>query len=59
MRELQEALSNLAESPDALGVWLRTPTHVFDGLKPLELVERGQIGRLWGLMYRLESGEPD
>ena len=36
--------------------WLETPNQAFDGLKPLEVIERGQIDRLWRMLFYLESG---
>ncbi len=38
--------------------WLDTPNRAFDGLKPLEVIERGQADRLWRMIYELESGQP-
>jgi transcriptional regulator with XRE-family HTH domain len=38
--------------------WLQAPNGAFSGLKPLEVVERGEIDRLWGMIFRLESGTP-
>ncbi|HEU4754307.1 MAG TPA: helix-turn-helix domain-containing protein [Armatimonadota bacterium] len=57
-RDLAEQLAGLAESPAALGEWLTAPNDYFDGLKPLEVVERGQVSRLLRFLYRLEAGEP-
>ncbi len=34
-----------------------TAIDAFDGLKPLEVIEGGEIDRLWEMMYRLKSGE--
>jgi hypothetical protein len=31
---------------------------MFAGLKPLEVLERGEIDRLWEMYYRLRSGMP-
>lgn len=36
-----------------LGEWLLTPQREFGGLKPIEIVERGESGRLWGLVFQL------
>ena len=44
--------------PDSLGAWVTTPNEIFDGLKPIEVVERGEIDRLWELVYRLRAGLP-
>jgi DNA-binding XRE family transcriptional regulator len=39
---LWEALSDVVD-PKSLGLWFRTPNDAFDGAKPLELIERGEI----------------
>ena len=54
---LCEALSEVADF-DSLGVWFRTPNDAFDGLKPIEVIERGEIDRLWEMVFRLRSGMP-
>ena len=41
---------------DAIPGWLNTPNEAFDGLKPLEIIERGEIDRLWNMIIYLESG---
>jgi DNA-binding transcriptional regulator YiaG len=41
---------------DAIPAWLDAPNEAFDGLKPLEVIERGEIDRLWGMIFYLESG---
>ncbi|MEX0713900.1 MAG: antitoxin Xre/MbcA/ParS toxin-binding domain-containing protein [Pirellulales bacterium] len=38
--------------------WLQAPNDAFDGLKPLEVIERGQVDRIWRTIYLLESGVP-
>jgi hypothetical protein len=35
-----------------------SPNEAFSGLKPIELIERGEIDRLWDTVYRLRSGMP-
>jgi transcriptional regulator with XRE-family HTH domain len=40
----------------ALPAWLDTPNPGFGGLKPLEVVERGEADRLWRMIYFLGSG---
>jgi hypothetical protein len=37
---------------------LDTPNDAFGGLKPLEVIERGEIDRLWNMIFYLESGVP-
>ena len=40
---------------DSNGAWLDAPNPAFDGLKPLEVIERGEIDRLWNMIFYLES----
>jgi hypothetical protein len=54
---LRDALLRVMPSEE-LPVWLDTPNQAFDGLKPLEVIERGQGDRLWRMIYELESGQP-
>jgi hypothetical protein len=36
--------------------WFATPNDAFGGLKPLEVIERGERTRLWDMVYRLQAG---
>ena len=54
---LYEALKEVVD-PKALGDWFVTPNDAFDGLKPIEVIERGEIDRLWRMVYKLRSGLP-
>ena len=58
IRELDRFRDRLAEvvSAAAIPSWLDTPNAAFDGLKPLEVIERGEIDRLWNMIFYLESG---
>ncbi len=58
IRETERFQERLAEvvQPDAIPEWLDTPNPAFDGLKPLEVIERGEIDRLWNMIFYLESG---
>lgn len=51
----QERLAEVVE-PEAIPKWLDTPNEAFDGLKPIEVIERGEIDRLWNMIFYLESG---
>jgi hypothetical protein len=55
MTRLQEALAKVMD-PKSIGHWFLQPNPAFGSLKPLELVERGEIDRLWAMIYELESG---
>ena len=44
--------------PDFIGPWLQSPNEAFSGLKPIEVIERGEVDRIWRMIYELESGIP-
>jgi hypothetical protein len=54
---LRTELSKVVKA-DALARWMEAPNDSFGGLKPLEVVERGETDRLWRMCYQLASGEP-
>ena len=54
-RRLIEALEEVIES-SAISLWLTAPNAAFDGLKPLEVIDRGEIDRIWQMIYQLRSG---
>jgi transcriptional regulator with XRE-family HTH domain len=58
IREIERLRDRLAEvvNPQAIPAWLDTPNNAFDGLKPLEVIERGEVDRLWKMLFYLESG---
>lgn len=58
IREIERLQERLAEvvAPESIPQWLETPNPAFDGLKPLEVIERGEIDRLWTMISYLESG---
>ena len=45
-------------SAEQLAAWLKTPNPAFDGSQPLQVIERGEIDRVWRMFYFLESGSP-
>jgi DNA-binding transcriptional regulator YiaG len=55
LKRLTEALAEVMkkESP---GKWLQTPNDAFDGLKPIEVIDRGESDRIWSMVYFLRSG---
>ena len=55
LERLTNALSEVI-SEKAIGRWLKTPNTAFDGLKPLEVIDRGESDRLWEMIYFLRSG---
>jgi DNA-binding transcriptional regulator YiaG len=57
IRRLQRALSGVMRA-EFIGSWLKTPNEAFSGLKPIEVIERGEVDRIWRMIYELESGIP-
>jgi DNA-binding transcriptional regulator YiaG len=57
VQRLREALARVM-SPDFIDEWMETPNQAFGGLKPLEVWERGEEDRIWGMIFYLESGVP-
>ena len=57
VERLCDSLSEVVE-PACLGDWFDTPNEAFGSLKPVEVIERGEIDRLWEMFYRLRSGMP-
>ena len=59
LARLKDALREVVGGDaDQLGRWFDTPNPAFDGLKPLEVAERGHADRLWRMVYHLQAGEP-
>ena len=57
VKRLCDVLSEVLE-PSALGDWFNSASEAFGGLKPIEVIERGEIDRLWEMVFRLRSGLP-
>ena len=57
IQRLQQALASVMK-PEFVGTWLQTPNDAFGGLKPIEVIERGEVDRLWRMIHELESGTP-
>ena len=57
--EMDRLLDGLARvmQPAQVGHWLKSPNPAFDGSTPLQLVERGEIDRIWRMLFDLESGQ--
>jgi DNA-binding XRE family transcriptional regulator len=49
-------LKGAFESPQQLATWLKTPNTAFQGSQPLQVIERGELDRLWRMIYFMESG---
>ena len=58
LREIDRLRKRLAHviRQESLSAWLEAPNKAFGNLKPLEVIERGEIDRLWQMVFYLESG---
>lgn len=54
---LSQALGEIMDAAD-LGPWLDTSNDAFEGSTPLQLVERGEIDRLWQMIHTVRTGQP-
>jgi hypothetical protein len=57
MDRLLDALARVVQ-PAQVARWLNAPNPAFDGSTPLQVVERGEMDRLWRMLFDLESGQP-
>ncbi len=57
MDRLLDGLSRVLESKQ-IAHWLKAPNPAFDGSTPIQVVERGEIDRIWHMLYDIESGQP-
>ncbi|HUB27148.1 MAG TPA: hypothetical protein VL992_17105 [Tepidisphaeraceae bacterium] len=55
LERLTEALRGLFKL-EAIGEWFDTPNAAFGGLKPIEVIERGESDRLWNMVFELRAG---
>lgn len=58
VRRLLDALAEIVKI-EAIPKWLRERTPAFENMTPLQVIELGEIDRLWHMVYRLGSGNPD
>ena len=50
------ALSNIMQT-DYVGEWLKTANPAFENSTPLQVIERGEVDRIWNMIYHLQTGE--
>ena len=55
LTRLFDALSDTVEAK-AIGEWLKRPNPAFDGSTPLQVIERGEIDRIWRMIWELQTG---
>ena len=55
VHRLLDALSEMVR-PEEIPDWLRKPNAAFNSLTPLQVIELGEIDRLWEMVYEMGSG---
>jgi DNA-binding transcriptional regulator YiaG len=60
LREVRRLLDALAEivKRERIPRWLHQPNSAFGGLTPLQVIELGEMDRLWAMVHDLGSGQP-
>jgi DNA-binding transcriptional regulator YiaG len=58
VRRLLDALAEIVKR-DSIPKWLHQPNPAFDRLTPLQVIELGEIDRLWAMVHDLGSGQPE
>ncbi len=57
IERLSAALREIMNENDLAG-WLEQTNDAFEGSTPLQLIERGEIDRLWQMVFAVRSGLP-
>lgn len=55
---LLDALAHITQNKKEVGEWMKEPNEAFDGSTPVQVIERGEIDRIWEMIYYLRSGQP-
>jgi hypothetical protein len=51
----RDKLAQQVVAADAIPEWLDSPSDAFGSLKPIEVIDRGEIDRLWNMIFYLDS----
>jgi transcriptional regulator with XRE-family HTH domain len=54
---LRKALDEIMDASD-IAAWMEKSNEAFGGSTPLQLVERGEIDRLWQMIFAIRTGHP-
>jgi len=57
IRRLLDALAEIVKR-ESIPQWLHKPNEAFAPLTPLQVIELGEIDRLWAMVHDLASGQP-
>lgn len=58
VRRLLDALSEIVKR-ERIPQWLHQPNPAFAPMTPLQVIELGEIDRLWAMVHDLASGQPE
>ncbi|HEB71377.1 MAG TPA: hypothetical protein ENI77_02005 [Nitrospirae bacterium] len=60
LNELSRLVTELHKTiaPGFLQEWFMKPNSAFGDLKPIDVIERGEIDRIWRMIYFIRSGSP-
>ena len=58
VRRLLDALAEIVKR-ESIPKWLHQPNAAFDRLTPLQVIELGEIDRLWAMVHEMGSGQPE
>lgn len=58
IRRLLDALSGLVQAK-SISPWLHKKNPAFDGMTPLQVIEVGEMDRLWAMVYTMAHGVPE
>jgi DNA-binding transcriptional regulator YiaG len=58
VRRLLDALAQIVK-PESIPAWLHQRNPAFDHLTPLQVIELGEMDRLWAMVHDLASGQPE
>ncbi|MEE9393927.1 MAG: helix-turn-helix domain-containing protein [Planctomycetota bacterium] len=56
IRHLLDQVGSIMK-PDFVARWIREPNEGFDGFSPLEVIERGQVDRIWRMVFSIAHGD--
>ena len=57
LREIREGLEEVIHS-EYVDTWLHAPNGAFENRKPIDVIRKGESGRIRDMIRRLRSGEP-
>jgi DNA-binding transcriptional regulator YiaG len=58
VRRLLDALAQIVKA-QSIPAWLHQRNPAFDHLTPLQVIELGEMDRLWAMVHDLQSGQPE